>query len=156
MVFGKTVTVEWVKRDRYGRVLGRVLLDGQDINLAQLKAGLAWYYRAYESDIEPARRKPYADAEAEAKAAKRGLWTDPNPQPPWDFRRTGAATVTRDSGPATTQSVTGGKIIGNRNSMIFHAPNCPDYARVSERNRVYFSTEAEAQRAGYRKARNCP
>ena len=49
-----------------------------------------------------------------------------------------------------------GPIIGNRNSKNYHLPNCPDYSKVSERNRVPFKSEAEAQGAGYRKARNCP
>ena len=48
-----------------------------------------------------------------------------------------------------------GPIIGNRASKIYHMPNCPDYSKVSERNRAPFKTEAEAQAAGYRKARNC-
>jgi hypothetical protein len=47
-------------------------------------------------------------------------------------------------------------LIGNRNSKIYHKSNCPDYNKVSEKNRVPFKTEAEAQAAGYRKARNCP
>jgi methylphosphotriester-DNA--protein-cysteine methyltransferase len=49
-----------------------------------------------------------------------------------------------------------GPAIGNRNSKIYHMPNCPDFNKVSEKNRVRFETEAEAQAAGYRKARNCP
>jgi len=49
-----------------------------------------------------------------------------------------------------------GPVIGNRTSKIYHLPNCPDYSKVSERNRVPFVTEAEAQAAGYRKAKNCP
>lgn len=56
------------------------------------------------------------------------------------------------SSPATTKR----RIIGNRNSGIYHLPDiCPDYDRVAERNRVYFTTEAEAQAAGFRKAKNC-
>jgi endonuclease YncB( thermonuclease family) len=43
LVFGKEVAVEWHKQDRYQRVLGKVLLDGQDVNLKQVKAGLAWH-----------------------------------------------------------------------------------------------------------------
>lgn len=57
---------------------------------------------------------------------------------------------------APTPAPTGGQIIGNRNSMIYHRPDCPDYNKVSERNRVFFKTESEAAAAGYRKARNCP
>ena len=47
MVFGKTVVVEWYKRNRYKHVLGKVLLDGRDINLEQIRAGLAWHYKQY-------------------------------------------------------------------------------------------------------------
>jgi hypothetical protein len=47
------------------------------------------------------------------------------------------------------------RIIGNRNSGIYHWPGCPSYDRVAPKNRVYFKTLAEAERAGYRAARNC-
>jgi hypothetical protein len=39
---------------------------------------------------------------------------------------------------------------------IYHLPNCPDYNKVSEKNRVPFASEADAVKAGYKKARNCP
>lgn len=51
-------------------------------------------------------------------------------------------------------SASQGKIIGNKNSKIYHIPGGGSYDKVSEENRVYFSTEAEAQKAGYRKAKN--
>jgi hypothetical protein len=49
-----------------------------------------------------------------------------------------------------------GQIIGNKNSRIYHRPDCPDYQKVSEKNRVYFKSEAEAEQAEFRRARNCP
>lgn len=49
-----------------------------------------------------------------------------------------------------------GKIIGNKNSKIYHLANCPSYNSVSEKNRVYFDTEEDAVKAGYKKAKNCP
>jgi deoxyribonuclease I len=55
-----------------------------------------------------------------------------------------------------TPGVVAGEVIGNRNSKIYHLPNCPDYNKVSERNRAPFASEAAAVVAGYRKARNCP
>jgi len=85
--FSKVVTVEYDKRDRYGRTLGKVLIDGRDANLEQIKSGMAWHYKYYENEQPPQDRKTYAEAEREARAAKRGLWVDPNPTPPWDFRR---------------------------------------------------------------------
>jgi hypothetical protein len=132
-----------------------VPLDGKDINLEQLKSGFAWFYRQYENDIAAERRKPYADAEAEARAAKRGLWASSNPQPPWEFRHDGVGVVKIESTPAPGANLLG-KIIANKNSKIYHAPNCPDYAKVSERNRVIFDSEQDAVKASYRKVRNCP
>ena len=84
MVFNKTVTVETDKRDRYGRELGKVLAGGVDVNLEQIKAGMAWHYKAYERTQPVIDRQSYADAENEAKAAKRGLWVDAEPVPPWE------------------------------------------------------------------------
>ncbi len=66
LVAGKTVTVEWAKRDRYGRIVGFVLVDGQDVNLVQVKAGMAWFYRYYQRELSPEDRRRYADAENKA------------------------------------------------------------------------------------------
>lgn len=49
-----------------------------------------------------------------------------------------------------------GDIRGNRNSMVYHRPDCPSYDRIAEHNREYFETPADAERAGYRLAGNCP
>jgi deoxyribonuclease-1 len=57
---------------------------------------------------------------------------------------------------AVNVPVAGGQVIGNRSSKIYHLPNCLDYGRVLERSRVLFESEADAVKAGYRKARNCP
>lgn len=46
-----------------------------------------------------------------------------------------------------------GKIIGNKNSKIYHIPGSASYNKISEENRVYFNTEADAQKAGYRKTK---
>ena len=86
-VAGQSVAVEWDKVDRYGRKVGKVLLAGLDSNLVQIKRGLAWHYKQYEREQSPADRQSYAAAEAEARAAKLGLWRDAAPLPPWDFRR---------------------------------------------------------------------
>jgi endonuclease YncB( thermonuclease family) len=151
LVFGKTVTVISSKKDRYGRTLGKVMLEKLDINLEQVRRGFAWFYRYYAKELRPEDSVEYEKAENFAKASKLGLWTDPSPTPPWDFRR-GKTVKTQGVKPAATAI---GPIIGNRNSKIYHLPSCPDYSKVSERNRVPFKTEAEAQAAGYRKARNC-
>jgi endonuclease YncB( thermonuclease family) len=86
MVFDKTVNVETEKRDRYGRQIGKVLVNGQDVNLAQVERGMAWFYRQYQREQSPNDRKLYEAAEDAAKAGRRGFWRDSDPVPPWDFR----------------------------------------------------------------------
>jgi len=86
MVAGKPVTVEWSKHDRYQRIVGKVLRDGQDVCLEQIKAGMAWHYKKYQGEQSPKDRVSYSDAEDEARSARRGLWKDANPVPPWEWR----------------------------------------------------------------------
>lgn len=87
LVFNKSVIVEWSKKDRYGRTVGKILVDGQDVNLEQVKAGLAWWYRAYAKEQSPEDQGRYERAEESAQVSKRGLWGDPNPVPPWEWRQ---------------------------------------------------------------------
>ena len=86
LAYDKTVTVETDKRDKYGRQVGKVLVNGQDVNLVQVERGMAWFYRQYQREQSPNDRRLYEAAEDVAKADKRGLWRDPDPIPPWDFR----------------------------------------------------------------------
>jgi endonuclease YncB( thermonuclease family) len=159
LVFGKTVTVISSKKDRYGWTVGKVMLgDGKDINLEQLERGYAWFYRQYAKELSREDARAYEQAERAAREEKIGLWAGPSPIPPWEHR---AAQRNESSGGNSRPSVTlearpQSTIIGDRNSMIYHKPDCPDYDKVSERNRALFRTEADAQAAGYRKARNCP
>lgn len=86
LIDGKTVTVEYNKLDRYQRVIGKITFDGQDVNLRQIKLGLAWHYKKYEKEQDVEDRSIYADAEYLAQRDKLGLWLDQNPIAPWDFR----------------------------------------------------------------------
>jgi len=81
LVFGKDVTVRPVTKDRYGRTVAEVILDdGRSLGEELVRAGLAWWYKRYSNDAT------LGDLENEARIAKRGLWSDPNPTPPWEFR----------------------------------------------------------------------
>ena len=86
-VYGRQVIIEWNKRDRYGRIVGVIFVDGHDINLEQVRACMAWWYRQYAKEQTPDDRQLYEMAENEAKATKRGLWADNEPVPPWEWRR---------------------------------------------------------------------
>ena len=86
-IAGEIVDVDYQKRDRYGRITGTVYFDGRDINLEQLQDGCAWFYRYYARELNKDMRKTYDEAEAQAREAGIGLWRDPNPINPYEYRR---------------------------------------------------------------------
>jgi endonuclease YncB( thermonuclease family) len=82
MVFGKAVRLDGTGKDRYGRTLGDVFVDGRWINRMQVERGLAWHYRQYSADPR------LASAEEEARNGRRGLWQQAEDAvPPWEWRR---------------------------------------------------------------------
>lgn len=87
LIFDKNVKIEWKKRDKYKRIVGKVLVDETDANLEQVKTGFAWWYRDYAREQSPKDREDYEIAEFEAKSKRLGLWADKNPVPPWEFRK---------------------------------------------------------------------
>lgn len=83
----REVRVEVVKVDPYGRLVGNVFVDGHDIGLSMLRAGLAWHFVRYDADLAPADRRRYAQAESAAREREAGLWKEADPQAPWSFRK---------------------------------------------------------------------
>lgn len=85
MVAGKTVDVETVTKDRYGRTVGIVAVDGKCLNEELVRSGYAWEYRQY------CKRQPqcteWIELEKNAQQRKIGLWQDMNPIPPWEWRK---------------------------------------------------------------------
>jgi len=81
LIFGKKVKVYYHKKDRYGRVLGEVYVGNINVNEAMLKAGYAWHFKKYSKD------KHLERLEYLARKNKKGLWSDPNPIPPWEWRK---------------------------------------------------------------------
>lgn len=86
LVFDRDVTLDCGKTDKYRREVCVVLVDGQDANLAQVTAGMAWWYRKYQKEQAAQQRSDYEAAEATAKAGRVGLWSEANPMPPWEWR----------------------------------------------------------------------
>lgn len=96
LVFGKIVEVNWSHKDRYGRIIGKVLFpQGNcsskcptlDAGLSQIEAGFAWHYKQYQSEQTANDRIVYSNAERKARQERVGLWTEVNPTPPWSYRR---------------------------------------------------------------------
>jgi len=96
LVFGKSVEIRPTGKDRYGRTLARVFVDGTDVNLAMVKAGMAWRFDKYSKD------GAFQTAQQEAQRARRGLWAEPAPVAPWEWRavRKGRMQVTSGTDPA--------------------------------------------------------
>ena len=76
LAFGKQARIVEVTMDRYGRIVGRVYVDGTDVNRELVAQGFAWVYRKYSNDAE------LLELETQAREKRLGLWVDPNPIPP--------------------------------------------------------------------------
>lgn len=142
LLFDQTVIVHPVATDRYGRTVARVLVAGKDASVELARAGLAWHYTDYSSD------PVLAAAEAGARTARRGLWLDPHPSPPWVARRAPGPASLQRSSPSVT-----GPFHGNTQSHVFHVVTCKNYA--CRNCTVVFRTVAEAEAAGYHAAGDC-
>jgi micrococcal nuclease len=119
-------------RDKYQRALAYVFTDdGRNFNLVLIEQGFGRAYTRYPFQYEQAFRK----AEQTARAARRGIWNE--------------AMRAQWSDPARR-----GKVIGNIRTNIYHVPGQRYYDAIGEKNRIHFQTEEDAQKAGFRKARN--
>jgi len=88
LTFQKEVSVHLVKQDRYGRSLAHVVADGRNINFAMVEQGFAWCYDQYLKDVACYQKQ------TDAQQSRRGLWSDPTPLAPWEYRK-----QRRQSGP---------------------------------------------------------
>jgi endonuclease YncB( thermonuclease family) len=101
LVSGKTVTIKFEKRDRYKRIVGKVLVDppGEvfcmafdcvkkiDAGLEQIRDGLAWHYKYYQKEQSEEDRRLYSEAELEARIKQKRLWKDKEPMASWVWRK---------------------------------------------------------------------
>lgn len=87
LVSNKMVKVKVIDIDRYGRYVGLVYLGGEDVNLKMIEAGHAWHYTFFSKNQSSKDYELYQLAESKARRDKVGLWSDPNPEEPWEWRR---------------------------------------------------------------------
>lgn len=81
LCFGKQADVAPQTKDRYGRTVARIMCDGQDASEQLVRSGMAWVFDRYVTDRGLYRLQD------EARAARRGLWGDSGPVPPWEWRK---------------------------------------------------------------------
>lgn len=94
LVFSKPALLDGDKKDRYGRLVAKVVVGGQDANLQLVRLGYAWHYKRYEAEQIPEDRRLYEAAQGAAMHRRAGLWKDPAPVAPWDFRASRRRTST--------------------------------------------------------------
>ncbi|MFH7321582.1 thermonuclease family protein [Desulfurivibrio sp. D14AmB] len=159
---GYKVDIVEVERDRYGRIVGMVIVDGVNLNREVVKAGFAWVYGQYCKKPEC---REWKALENKARDGKLGLWGEPGPVPPWDWRR--GEREGRVLEPAAesrsgveSQARPGDCLIkGNINSKgekIYHVPGGRHYERTridKSRGQRWFCSEEEARAAGWRRSR---
>ncbi len=128
-VFGKTVTVRKTGEDRYDRTLGFLIEGKTDVNAKMVEDGFAWHYKKYNSD------PILANLEREARLAKRGFWSDPNPVAPWDYRALKRAPKVEGGGT--------GEYWLNTASNVRHNSTCDSF-KNTKRGRLCSKDEGKA------------
>jgi endonuclease YncB( thermonuclease family) len=81
LVYGREATAACPTVDRYGRSVCRITVAGVDVNLQQVRRGMAWAYDRYAADPR------IFEAQREARADRRGLWIEAGAIPPWEYRK---------------------------------------------------------------------
>jgi endonuclease YncB( thermonuclease family) len=147
MVFGKIVEVKVQDTDRYGRTVGLVYSNGQCLNAEIIKAGLAWVCTKYCKLSLCDDLKAYEET---ARSSKVGLWSHPDPVPPWEYRRGKRKTSTKIN---TGSSVVGVTYHGNVKSKVFHKPGCRYYS--CKNCTAEFDSRDDIIKAGYRPCKIC-
>ncbi|WP_223380893.1 thermonuclease family protein [Nitratidesulfovibrio sp. SRB-5] len=152
LLFGKMVEVDEVDVDRYGRVVARLHVGQVDINAEQVRRGMAWVYDSYCRDVVCV---DWRRLEGAARGSSLGLWGDPRPMPPWEWRKSkrGASTqgVQHKSGVEGQPSEVG--YHGNQRSHVFHRSGCKDYDCPN--CVVIFETREDAIKKGFRPCGVC-
>lgn len=144
LAFGQVVTVKEKAKSQYGRIVAEIVLPEKiNLNRQLVWAGLAWWYRKRAPD-----NSTLAEAETRAKKARRGLWTDESPIPPWEWRKSKRQDQTK-SKPEKVKIV----YRGNTRSKDFHRPGCRYYdCRACT---VILETRVEAINLGYKPCKLC-
>ncbi|MEX0981075.1 MAG: thermonuclease family protein [Bacteroidales bacterium] len=128
----RKVTVVANGVDRYGRTIGTLFVEGTDVNLEILKAGLAWFYDSYSTNQD------YKAAEEVARNRGIALWSDPAPVAPWSWRH--------GVEPYTRQELTHGQVVicTSEGSYSYHRFLCPGLKRCKVEMKVVTTQEAKA------------
>lgn len=146
-VAGKIVTIRPETTDKYGRTVATVFVNGSNLNEQIVADGYGWVYRKY---CKQSYCKDWLKLEENAKSFYFGLWADPNPVPPWEWRK-----AKRNSSNNRSSNVVGGLGIyhGNARSKALHGVGCKYYN--CKNCTVVFKSVQAGVNAGYRPHYEC-
>jgi hypothetical protein len=145
LVLAKKVTVLAKKRDRYGRLVGSVMIDGKSLAARLIGAGACWHYKRYS------KSRKLADLQARAKRDKLGLWARKEAIPPWRYRAMRRAKKSALSPSGSDDRTL--RFVGNLRSRVFHQRGCNAFH--CRNCRAFFATPGDALRAGFRPHKTC-
>ncbi len=149
LTYKKKAKVRQYDKDKYGRTVGGVFVDGINVNEEIIKAGYAWQYQKY---CKASFCKEWLQLEKKVRKSKIGLWKGADPIPPWKWRK-GARNSSYSKSNTGKYGVASTGFHGNIKSHVFHAPSCRHY---NCKNCVKsFDSRKEAVAAGYRPCGGC-
>ncbi len=152
LCLGKRVQVIYRMVDRFNRLIGEVVLpDGRVLNEEVVRYGYAWHYR-----VKPNPSSTLADLEYQAWKKKMGLWVEPSPVPPWEFRREKEI----PSPPAEVSfmdydSIFSYGIVGSPKTKTYFWPACKSYPG-NPADFIIFGNKRDAENRGYKAHKTCP
>jgi endonuclease YncB( thermonuclease family) len=154
-ILGKDLRVYFKLTDNLARVLGKVIIDEEDVGLEQLRAGLTWSYHLYMNELSDEDRVAYEQLAAETKKSKVGLWKDASPVSPWAFRTANKINEIDQVVPDKPGQTIAISFVGNSKTKLYMKSDCRASTSIAAAARISFPDEASAKSAGYRLARGC-
>jgi len=139
-VAGKDVSVDYHKRGKYKRIIGRVRLNGQDINLQMIVSGHAWHYKKFQNEQARGDRLAYAEAFEQARQFNIGLFADKAAVAPWDYRRIKRAPKKRQT-PLTREGLS--VVWVNTRSKKYHCSTSKYFGRTVQGEYEWQATAIE-------------
>src|SRR5947209_1836511 len=131
LVLNRQVRVEYTGLGAGAILMGRVFCDDRDIGLQMIRDGVAWFDRSYESELTEAERQVYANSEQAARNEHRGIWQDPSPVAPWEWRQANA--VGPNKGSVSYSSAAGKPVTIDKASSI---KTSGSYAKASSSHKT--------------------
>lgn len=150
LTFNKRVHVEPTVIDKYGRSVAFIKVGEKCLNEELIVSGLAWVYGQYCTDVKCDK---WLELEKQARSEEIGLWSDPNPIAPWDYRHGTNNRFSKVQSDKLINHVNADEFHGNQNSFKFHKPDCKSFN--CKNCTAIFKTREEAIKAGYRPCKIC-